>query len=51
MENVYAKHPKTKHVADEVMERMEGHTKWAANALVHLRNYRGDDIGLSTKMR
>ena len=47
MDNVYAKHPKTKHAADEVMD---GHTKWAANAWIHLRNYR-DDAGVSSAAR
>jgi hypothetical protein len=47
LDNVYDKHPQTKHATDEVME---GHTKCAANAWVHLRNCR-DDVGVSTAMR
>ena len=37
LSNVYEKNPKTKHAADEVVGDA---TKWAANAWIHLRDFR-----------
>jgi len=37
LQNVYRKHPSSMHAAEAVAP---GHTKWAANAWIHLRDYR-----------
>ena len=37
LQNFYRKHPSSMHAAEAVAP---GHTKWAANAWIHLRDYR-----------
>ena len=37
LQNVYRKHPMSMHAAEAVAP---GHTKWAANAWIHLRDFR-----------
>ena len=37
LDDVYRQHPKTMHAAEEVAE---GHVKWAANAWIHMRDFR-----------
>lgn len=37
LDNIYRQHPKTMHAAEELVE---GHTKWAANAWIHMRDFR-----------
>lgn len=37
LDNVFAMHPRALHASDELAA---GHVKWAANAWIHLRDYR-----------
>lgn len=37
LDNVFVKHPNSLHAAEEVSA---GHEKWAANAWIHLRDFR-----------